>query len=199
MARMSDLESVFCRTAAWRWLARRIVVPRVLDRAIGPEVLEIGCGSGAMAAEVLRLRGDDITHFTATDVDPAMVALAREQLAPFGDRAEARLVDASRLPFGDQSFDTVCSWLMLHHTIGWQAVVADAVRVLRPGGRFVGYDLPDTVASRAVHRLTRSRVLMIDAADLAEHLAACGLTDVVVAPIGLGGAYRFTGTRPEAT
>ena len=80
MARMSDLESVFCRTATWRWLARRLVVPRVLERTIGPQVLEIGCGSGAMAAEVLRLRGDEITHFTATDVDPAMVALAKEQL-----------------------------------------------------------------------------------------------------------------------
>lgn len=198
MARMSDLESVFCRTATWRWLARRLVVPRVLERTIGPQVLEIGCGSGAMAAEVLRLRGDEITHFTATDVDPAMVALAKEQLAPFGDRADVRQVDAAGLPFDDDSFDTVCSWLMLHHTITWQAVVADAVRVLRPGGRLVGYDLPDTATTRAVHRLTRSEVLMIDAPVLVEHLAACGLTDVVVEPVGIIGAYRFSGTLATA-
>lgn len=191
---MSDLESVFCRTRLWRSFARRVVVPRVLRDAEGHEVLEIGCGSGAMAAEVLRAR-PEITRYVATDVDPAMVELARRQLADFADRAEAQVVDASGLPFADGSFDTVVSWLMLHHTITWEKVLADAVRVLRPGGRLVGYDLPDSRRSRLVHRLTRSTVRMIDADDLAAELTGLGLVDVKVSPLGIAGAYRFTATR----
>ncbi len=191
---MSDLESVFCRTPPWRWFARRVVVPRVLSGGIGPRVLEIGCGSGAMAAEVLRGH-PEVIRYVASDVDPAMVRLAAAQLAEFGDRAEARQVDAAGLPFDDATFDTVCSWLMLHHTIEWEQVLADAVRVLKPDGSLVGYDLPDSRLGRAVHVLTRSRVRMIDREDLERELLALGLVDVVVAPLGLAGAFRFSGRR----
>ena len=197
MARMSDLESVFCRTPPWRAFARRFVVPRVLPRdpaALGAEVLEIGCGSGAMAAEVLRAR-PDIQRYVATDVDPAMVALARRQLAGFGDRAEVQEVDASGLPFADGSFDAVVSWLMLHHTIAWERVLADAVRVLRPGGLLAGYDLPDSRRSRFIHQVTRSRVRMVAPDDLAAELEGLGLGDVTVRPLGIAGAYRFSGRR----
>lgn len=191
---MSDLESVFCRTPLWRAFARRFVVPRVLPRQLGAEVLEIGCGSGAMAAEVLRAR-PEVQRYVATDVDPAMVALARRQLAGFGDRAEAQEVDAAGLPFADGSFDVVVSWLMLHHTIAWEQVLADAVRGLRPGGLLAGYDLPDSRRSRFVHRLTRSTVRMVDPEDLAAELRGLGLRDVEVRPLGIAGAYRFSGRR----
>ncbi|WP_229053093.1 class I SAM-dependent methyltransferase [Aeromicrobium sp. Leaf350] len=191
---MSDLESVFCRTPMWRVAARRLVVPRVLEGPVGPRVLEIGCGSGAMAVEVLRARRD-VTRYVATDVDPAMVELASRQLADLGERAEARQVDATGLPYEDATFDTVCSWLMLHHTIEWERVVADAVRVLRPGGRFVGYDLPDSRLSRAVHTLTRSEVRMIAADDLVAELGRLGMRELVVEPLGVAGAYRFSATR----
>ncbi len=194
MARMSDLESVFCRTPLWRAFARRYVVPRVLPRELGAEVLEIGCGSGAMAAEVLRVR-PDVQRYVATDVDPAMVALARRQLAGFGARAEAQEVDAAGLPFADGSFDVVVSWLMLHHTITWEQVLADAVRVLRPGGLLAGYDLPDSRRSRFVHRLTRSTVRMVAPADLAAELEGLGLGGVQVRPLGIAGAYRFSARR----
>lgn len=191
---MSDLESVFCRTPPWRSFARRYVVPRVLPRDLGAEVLEIGCGSGAMAAEVLRAR-PDVERYVATDVDPAMAALARRQLAGFGDRAEAQEVDAAGLPFADASFDVVVSWLMLHHTITWEQVLADAVRVLRPGGLLAGYDLPDSRRSRLVHRLTRSTVRMVAPDELAAELEGLGLGDVTVRPLGIAGAYRFSGRR----
>lgn len=191
---MSDLESVFCRTPLWRAFARRFVVPRVLPGELGAEVLEIGCGSGAMAAEVLRAR-PDVRRYVATDVDPAMVALARRQLAGFGDRAEAQEVDAAGLPFTDGSFDAVVSWLMLHHTITWEQVLADAVRVLRPGGLLAGYDLPDSRRSRFVHRLTRSTVRMVAPEDLVAELEGLGLRDVTVRPLGIAGAYRFSGRR----
>lgn len=190
---MSDLESVFCRTPLWRVFARRFVVPRVLHTEIGPEVLEIGCGSGAMAAEVLRVQ-PGITRYTATDVDPAMVALARRQLAA-EPRAEVQVVDAAGLPFADATFDTVTSWLMLHHTITWEQVLADAARALKPGGRLVGYDLADSARSRAIHRLTRSTVRMLDPDDLRAELVGLGLQDVRVEPLHIAGAFGFSATR----
>ena len=156
--------------------------------------MEIGCGSGAMAAEVLRGH-PEITRYIATDVDPAMIKVAERQLAEFGDRAEARLVDASGLPFDDATFDSVCSWLMLHHTIEWEQVLTETVRVLKPGGVLVGYDLPDSRLGRGVHKLTRSKVRMVDPKDLAQHLHALGLSDVRVEPIRGANAFGFSGVR----
>ncbi|WP_232678959.1 class I SAM-dependent methyltransferase [Nocardioides sp. R-C-SC26] len=196
MVQMSEFESLFCRTRLWRSVARRFVVPRVLDGGeVGPQVLEIGCGSGAMAAEVLAQR-PGIDRYVATDVDPAMVRLARRELASQAGRAEAAEVDGARLPYGDGSFDTVCSWLMLHHTITWEDVVADAARVLRPGGRLVGYDLPDSPRARLVHRVTRSRVRMVAPEELARELVALGFESVEVEPLGVADTYRFSAVRP---
>lgn len=54
--------------------------------------------------------------------------------------------------------DAVYSWLMLHHTLGASAVLAEVARVLADGGRFLGDDIADTRVARALHRATRSEV-----------------------------------------
>ncbi|MDR0357942.1 MAG: SAM-dependent methyltransferase, partial [bacterium] len=56
---MSAIEGGFCRSAPWRWFARRAVLPWAInDAALVGEVLELGGGSGAMAAAVAQTTPD---------------------------------------------------------------------------------------------------------------------------------------------
>jgi ubiquinone/menaquinone biosynthesis C-methylase UbiE len=130
---MSRFQAAICRSPVWRGF-----------------VLEIGAGSGAMAAELLAAYPS--INMTVTDVDAAMVDSARERLEPFAERATARQADATALPFDDGSFDVVLSWVMLHHTVEWERALTEATRVVRPGGSVVGYDLLSTAPLRALHR-----------------------------------------------
>lgn len=162
MPTMSRAQAMFCRSAPWRAVAGRVVLPWTL-RGLVPEgdVLEVGAGSGAMAAELLD-RHAGVT-MTVTDYDPAMVDAAAGRLARFGDRATVRQADATALPFPDGSFDVVLSWVMLHHTLDWEAALSELVRVLRPGGHLVGYDLLSTAPLRLLHRGDdRVRLLNLD-------------------------------------
>ena len=188
---MSGAEAVFCRSAPWRGFARRVVLPWVLDEGerLGPEVLEVGGGSGAMAQELLA-RHPDI-RLTLADIDPAMAAAARRRLARFGDRATVTVGDGTRLDFADDSFDTVCSWLMLHHTIDWEGVLAEVARVIRPGGLIVGYDLTDSAPARVVHRLDGSEYRLLRAADLERELARLSSGAPVVERALGGTTMRF--------
>jgi ubiquinone/menaquinone biosynthesis C-methylase UbiE len=92
-----------------------------------------------MAAEMLE-RHPDIT-MVVSDYDDAMVGNAGARSRVYGDRVEVRQADATALPFDDGSFDTVVSFIMLHHTVDWEKVLSEASRMLRPGGKLIGYDL----------------------------------------------------------
>lgn len=194
MTVMSQVEASFCRSAPWRGFARRVVLPwAVRDQSVAGDVLEIGGGSGAMAAALLARYPS--VRLTVTDVDPAMVEMARRRIASAGERAQAVEADATDLPFDDASFDVVCSWLMLHHTVQWEQAVTEATRVLRPGGVFLGYDLADTPAARLVHRLDGSDHRLLQADALRRELRDRHLDPVKVeAPLG-GTLLRFRARR----
>jgi ubiquinone/menaquinone biosynthesis C-methylase UbiE len=155
MSTMSEVEAVFSRSAPWRGFARRFVLPLAVGgRTREGTALEIGGGSGAMAEQLLESHPH--LRITVVDIDPAMTATAQQRLRRFGDRAASLTADVSALPYPDQSFDLVLSWLMLHHTITWEDALAEARRVLRAGGTLVGYDQLDTVPARFIHRIDRS-------------------------------------------
>ena len=69
-----------------------------------------------------------------------MVTRAGKIIAAFPGRATVHQVDAAKLPFADDRFEVVLSFAVLHHVGDSRRAVAEAVRVLRPGGHFVGYD-----------------------------------------------------------
>jgi ubiquinone/menaquinone biosynthesis C-methylase UbiE len=166
---MAHLDQLICRSAPWNLFARRVVLPWALQGVeLRGDVLEIGCGSGAMAAEILG-RSPDV-RVTATDYDQAMVKVAEHRLAGFGSRAHVQRADATSLPFPSESFDAVASFVMLHHVMRWEEALREVARVLRPGGHFVGYDLLGDGLARVVDgddsRVMRSAELGSVLADL---------------------------------
>lgn len=188
---MSRLEAAFCRSVPWRAFARRILLPWALQ-GFQPEgeILEIGAGSGAMAAEILS-SCPGIT-MTVTDFDSRMVATTAARLTSFGNRVTARQADATALPFGDGSFDMVLSWIMLHHTVRWDKAVTEAVRVLRPGGHLVGYDLLSTAPARLLHQAEGAPFQLMRLTELRDLLSGLPVDQAVLTPSLAGAAVRFT-------
>jgi len=104
---------------------------------LGAGLLELGPGPGA-ATEWLRHR---VNRLVAVEHEEDAAKLLADRYA--GTNVEVVCGDASVLGYPDESFDTVASFTMLHHvpTRALQdRVLAEAFRVLRPGGAFIGSD-----------------------------------------------------------
>lgn len=99
----------------------------------GKTVLDIGCGGGFMS-EALAQRGAHVTG-----IDPAQHAIAAAR-----QHAQASYLDidyhvgyAEQLPFKAHSFDHILCVDVLEHVGDLHIVLAEAARVLRPGGLFM--------------------------------------------------------------
>lgn len=121
-----------------RALAQRRFEARELLALGGPvrggTALEIGAGRRATGARLA------VTVFGAAEVDavelyPASVAAARSAVAGVPGVRAVDVGDATRLEAPDASYDAVFCYHLLHHAGDWRAAVAEAARVLRPGGR----------------------------------------------------------------
>jgi ArsR family transcriptional regulator len=108
---------------------------------VGPSVgrlLDIGTGTGRL----LELLGPRAERAVGIDASRAMLALARSRLARADlGHCTVRLADMYRLPMADATFDVVTAQMVLHHAEDPAGALAEAARVLRPGGRLVIVDL----------------------------------------------------------
>lgn len=100
------------------------------DAYASKRVLEIGCGLGTDGARFAAAGA----AYTGVDLTEASIALARENFALRGLSGAFRVANAEQLPFGDASFDHVYSFGVIHHTPKPDKVVAEILRVLKPGG-----------------------------------------------------------------
>jgi 2-polyprenyl-6-hydroxyphenyl methylase / 3-demethylubiquinone-9 3-methyltransferase len=104
------------------WIAEELL------RTYGPRparVLDLGCGAGLLA-NYLAERGHAVTGLDAT-AENLEIARAR-------GTATYLLGDALALPFADASFDVVCAMDLLEHVDQPERLIAEAARVLAPGG-----------------------------------------------------------------
>lgn len=108
-----------------------------LDRA--QRVLDVGCGNGAVTRDVAMLTPGEVV---ALDHDPAMVAAARDTLAPLSNVKVAQ-GDAHRLDVPDASFDLVVSHLLFMWVKNPEQVAREMARVVRPGGTVLAAMEPD--------------------------------------------------------
>jgi ubiquinone/menaquinone biosynthesis C-methylase UbiE len=110
----------------------------LLAAAPGSTILEVGCGLGDDAAALAR-RVAPGGSVVAVDGSETMVDAARRR---HGDVAGLSfdIADATRLPFGDATFDGCRIDRVLQHVGDPAAAVRDMARVLRPGGVLVAFD-----------------------------------------------------------
>jgi trans-aconitate methyltransferase len=93
----------------------------------GERILDLGCGDGRLTQRIV----DAGAVVIGVDASPQMIAAAREK------GIVADVGDAESLPYPSAAFDAVFSNAALHWVRDHDAMMAQAHRVLKPGGRFV--------------------------------------------------------------
>ena len=170
-------------------------------------ILDVGCGDGRLTALYTA------PEVVCVDPSPAAVDAAMER------GLDAQIAGAEDLPFAEGSFDVVTCSHVLYHVPDVDRALSEFVRVLRPGGRFVGIyntpshlrevfaDSPEAFDSESGLPLLQARfasvarlyrdgyVMWLTQRDLQAYLDAfVELYGPLVAP---DGPYPFTATREK--
>jgi len=129
----------------------------------GRHHLDLAGGTGDIAFRYLDAGGSRVS---VLDISAAMLAVGRRRAARRRDRAKIAWLqgDAERLPFGDAAVDSITIAFGIRNCTDIEAVIAEAHRVLKPGGRFLCLefsrlalpgmaDLYETYSARVIPRL----------------------------------------------
>jgi ubiquinone/menaquinone biosynthesis C-methylase UbiE len=164
------------------------------DKPVG-ELIDIGTGTGRM----LELFGRAARRALGVDRSPEMLRLARVKLAQAGIQSELRQGDMYALPVASGSADTVILHQVLHYAQQPAAAVAEAARLLGPGGRLLIVDFAPHEHEELRLRDQHVRLGFADEA-VAKWMEEAGLDARVVDHLE-GGELTVTiwlGQRPEA-
>jgi SAM-dependent methyltransferase len=133
VVRLTSVSFDVAAVAYDRFMGRYSVLlsPQLADFAgiqAGQRALDVGCGPGALTAELVARLGTD--GVVAVDPSESFVAAARVR----HPGVDVRRASAEALPFADDVFDTVLAQLVVHFMSDPVAGLAEMARVARPGG-----------------------------------------------------------------
>jgi uncharacterized protein (DUF2249 family) len=183
----------------------------VRDRDLDSNVIALAPGLGRTAAEILARRP---RSYVGAEQDPDAARSVRKILAGRGD---VRIADAAETGLADSATDIVIGEAMLtmQGDAAKRAIVSEAARVLRPGGRYAIHELaltPDTIADeiKTDVRQSLARAIKVNARPLTvaewtqllgdhglivDHVATAPMALLeprrLIADEGLPGALRF--------
>lgn len=113
--------------------------------ADGQRLLDVGCGFGGTIQQINA--GHSGMHLTGLNIDARQLAAAEAQTkAANGNRIEWVEADACDLPFEDNSFDRLLAVECVFHFPSRERFLAEAARVLKPGGYLAVSDFVPAVA-----------------------------------------------------
>jgi len=166
-----------CRSDRWRRRLATDLLPWALGGVeLGDELLEIGPGPG-ITSDLLRKRG--CGQLTVLEVDQKAAEDLQDRFRGTG----VRIVhgDGTAMPFPDASFSAVVAFTMLHHVATAQLqdrLMAEARRVLRPGGVLAGFDGSASFLFRLIH--LHDTYSPVDPKTLGKRLKTAGFINPVV-------------------
>jgi len=157
----------------------------------GQRVLDVGCGPGVDTRALAAIVGPS-GHVTGVDIDPQMIETATASAREAGIDAyvDHRATDAHVLPFETGAFDAVRSERVFQHVTNPDRLLAEMIRVTKPGGRVVVGDADHTTISvdaddlRLEWRMREIRAFSFAHGAIGRSLAgmfeAAGLTEITI-------------------
>jgi ubiquinone/menaquinone biosynthesis C-methylase UbiE/DNA-binding transcriptional ArsR family regulator len=144
LARRSETSQQFFATSAGQWdrLRAELFGDDFATRALvglvpaGWTVADLGCGTGAMVATL----ATHVARVIGVDASEEMLGAARSRLSGLGN-VELRRGSLESLPIDAASVDAATMMLVLHHLASPGAAIAEAARILKPGGRLLIVDM----------------------------------------------------------
>eukprot|EP00401_Gymnodinium_catenatum_P065605 CAMPEP_0117558208 /NCGR_PEP_ID=MMETSP0784-20121206/52716_1 /TAXON_ID=39447 /ORGANISM="" /LENGTH=365 /DNA_ID=CAMNT_0005355527 /DNA_START=38 /DNA_END=1132 /DNA_ORIENTATION=+ len=113
---------------------------RYLEAKQGDTILEIGSGYGEMGRQVAKLSGASVTSLTMADAE---IVGGNERIKAAGLEGRCKMIQGNYhdLPMGANTFDKVFGVYTLKYSADLEKAFSEAARVLKPGGKFVSYEI----------------------------------------------------------
>lgn len=134
---------------------------RLMEPATAGKALQIAAVYGKLTPTL----AEQIEELHLVDVAPVQLAAAARKLAANGETAQLARMDAERLTYPDDSFDTTLMFLLLHEmpAEARRNSLRQACRVTRPGGRLVIAEYGELGRKHWLHRLAPLRWILTTA------------------------------------
>ena len=106
------------------------IISKLQKQTNGSKLLDIGCGMGF----IIDIAKNYFQSIDGVDITPAMIEKVNTEHSSC--KINLTLVDSSKLPFSDNTFDVCTAHALLHHLDNIEPTLKEVFRVLKPGGIF---------------------------------------------------------------